>query len=188
VVNRPILINFLLFQAGWFVCVLGGAWQWPWVGVAYVALATAWHLTQVPNPRGESLLLLAAAAVGVLLDSLLPAAGWVTYPSGQLHAALAPVWIVALWVLFAGTLNMSMKWLKHRYLLAAVFGGIGSPMSFYAGSRLGAVTLVDPVMALGAQAVLWALALPALLWLAARCERLAEPVPRAAGVSPGRSG
>lgn len=170
--NRPTLINFLLFQAGWFVCVLGGAWQWPWVGVGYVALATAWHLTQVPNPRGETVLLASGALVGLCLDSILPAAGWVTYPSGQFHPSLVPVWIIALWVLFTGTLNMSMRWLKHRYLLAAVFGGIGSPMSFYAGSRLGAVTLEDPLMALGAQAVLWAIVLPGLLWLAGRCEGL----------------
>lgn len=178
-VNRPTLINFLLFQLGWFVCVLGGAWQFPWAGVVYVALATAWHLTQIPNPRGEAVLLACGAAVGLGLDSILPAAGWVTYPSGQFHPSLVPVWLIALWVLFTGTLNMSMRWLKHRYLLAAVFGAIGSPMSFYAGSRLGGVTLVDPVMALGAQAVLWAVVLPSLVWLAARCERLsfgrAEP-------------
>ncbi len=82
-VNRPTLINFLLFQLGWFVCVLGGAWQYPWAGVVYVALATAWHLTQIPNPRGEAVLLACGAAVGLGLDSILPAAGWVTYPSGQ---------------------------------------------------------------------------------------------------------
>ncbi len=183
-VNRPVLINFVLFQLGWFVCVLGGAWHYPWAGVVYVALATAWHFTQVANPRGEAVLLASGAAVGLVLDSILPAAGWVTFPSGQFHPSLVPVWIIALWVLFAGTLNMSMRWLKHRYLLAAVFGGIGSPMSFYAGSRFGAVTLIDPVMALGAQAVLWAIVLPSLVWLAGRCERLTfgRPVPALARV------
>lgn len=141
--NRLTLINFALFQIGWFACVLGGAWGWPWVGVAFVGLATLWHLRIVPNPGGEAVLLAVAVAIGALVDSLLPAAGWVVYPSGQLHLLMAPVWIIALWVLFAGTLNMSMKWLRDRYFLALLFGAVGSPMSYYAGSRLGAVTLVD---------------------------------------------
>ena len=177
--NHQTLINFALFQLGWFVCVLGGAWGWPWAGVAFVGLATAWHLRVADNPRGEVLLLIAAAAIGTVVDSLLPAAGWVVYPSGQLHQAIAPVWIVALWILFAGTLNMSMRWLRGRYVLALLFGAIGSPLSFFAGSRLGAVTLVDPVMALGAQSLMWGLVLPLLVWLAGRC---AQPQGRAIAV------
>ncbi len=171
--NRQIVINFVLFQIGWLACVLGGAWGWPWVGVAFVAFATAWHLRVIAHPRSEAVLLAVAVVIGTLVDSLLPAAGWVVYPSGQLHPMMAPVWIIALWVLFAGTLNMSMRWLRDRYLLALIFGGIGSPLSYFTGSRLGAVTLVDPVMALGAQSLMWAIVLPALVWVAGRC---AEPL------------
>lgn len=169
--NPLTLTNFALFQLGWFACVLGGAWGWPWIGVSFVAMATLWHLRVVANPRNEAVLLAVAVVIGTLVDSLLPAAGWVAYPSGQLHPMMAPVWIIALWVLFAGTLNMSMKWLRDRYLLALLFGAIGSPMSYFAGSRLGAVTLVDPVMALAAQSLLWAIVLPSLVWLAGRCDQ-----------------
>jgi len=166
--NRPVAINFVLFQLGWFACVLGGAWLWPWAGVAFVAGASAWHLSQVANPRGEVTLLGVAMLLGTVVDSVLPALGWVSFPSGQLHPAMAPVWIIALWALFAGTLNSSMQWLKGRYLLACAFAAVGSPLSFYAGSRLGAVTLLEPVPALAAQALMWALVLPLLVWLAGR--------------------
>ncbi len=35
-----------------------------------------------------------------------------------------PPWILALWALFASTLNASLGWLQDRLLLAAVLGAL----------------------------------------------------------------
>ena len=86
--------------------------------------------------------------------------GFLAYPTSETSGTLAPYWIVAMWVLFATTLNVGMKWLRKNLLLASVAGAIGGPLSFLAGQQAGAVTLGDNailVIGLG-----WAVLLPAI--------------------------
>ncbi|OOO03426.1 MAG: hypothetical protein USCGTAYLOR_00317 [Chromatiales bacterium USCg_Taylor] len=109
--------------------------------------------------------MLAAAAMGSLWDSILVALGWFDYGS-----PFAPYWIVALWMVFATTLNVSLRWLKSRYLLGAMFGAVGGPLAYYAGEKLGAFTYADPLISLGAQAVGWALLMPLMLRVAQRLD------------------
>jgi hypothetical protein len=161
-------VNFILFQAAWFACILGGAREMPWVGPAVVAVVAAYHLARAPYPKAELSLLAIAAGIGLVFDSALAATGWLSYPSGQWHPLLAPYWIVALWVAFATTLNASMNWLKGRRLLAFVFGAVGGPLAYFAGAKLGGVTFHDPAMALAALALGWAIITPVLVLIAQR--------------------
>jgi hypothetical protein len=78
-----------------------------------------------------------------------------------------------MWVAFAMTLNVSLDWLKRSKPLAIVFGAVGGPLAFIAGEKLGGVTFNDPVAALIALSVGWALLTPLLLGLAAPARRLA---------------
>jgi len=164
----PVLINFIAFQIGWFACVLGAAWGWPWAGIGIALAIVTWHLSRVAQPRQELVLVGAAAVVGVLWDSLLPLLGWIRYPNGMLVTNTAPLWMVTLWMLFATTLNVSLAWLKNRLWLAIPFGALGGPLAYLGGEKLGALELVEPMAALAALAIGWALLTPALLWLARR--------------------
>lgn len=161
-------VNFILFQVAWFACVLGGAHQIPWAGPVVVAVVAAYDVSRAPDPKAELSLLAIAAGIGLMFDSALAATGWLSYPSGQWHPLLAPYWMVALWVAFATTLNVSMNWLKGRRLLAFVFGAVGGPLAYLAGSKLGGVTFHDPVMALTALALGWAIITPVLVQTAQR--------------------
>jgi hypothetical protein len=76
--------------------------------------------------------------------------------------------MVALWALFATTLNESLRMLQTRPWIAALFGAVGGPLAYYAGAGLGALHFVDPGAMLGALTVGWALATPLLLSLARR--------------------
>ena len=55
--------------------------------------------------------------------------------------------------------------------LAALFGAIGGPLSYLAGARLGAMSFIDSGAAVTALAIGWGLAMPLLMWLAARFEQ-----------------
>ncbi|MDH4133176.1 MAG: DUF2878 domain-containing protein [Gammaproteobacteria bacterium] len=162
------LINFVLFQVGWFACVLGAAWGIPWAGTGIAMAIVAVHLLLAGEPLAESKLLAIAAGIGLVFDSALATFGWVSYPSGVLLAGTAPHWILALWLLFATTLNVSLAWLKPKPLLCIVFGAFGGPLAYYGGARLGALTLVEPVSALTALAIGWAVITPFLAFLAGR--------------------
>jgi hypothetical protein len=173
-----ILINAVAFQLGWFACVLGGANQLPWLGTLVAALIVAWHLSRAPHPGRELTLLAAVGALGALWDSLLVAAGWLEYPSGTLLSNTAPHWIVAMWVLFASTLNVSLRWLRGRWALAMMLGSVAGPLAYYAGAKLGGVVISEPAFAFTALAIGWAVFVPLLISLSTRLDGMraaAEP-------------
>jgi hypothetical protein len=165
-----ILLNAIIFQAGWFATVLGAANGFPWLGPVAALTVAGIHLWLSRRPADEARLLLVAMAVGLTADSLLLATGWIDYPNGQWAPGFAPYWIVTLWALFASTLNVSLRWLHGRDGLAVLFGAVGGPLSYVAGAKLGAMTFVETVPALIALAVGWGVAMPALTRLAARLD------------------
>jgi Protein of unknown function (DUF2878) len=167
-VEPRVLLNFAVFYVAWFACVLGAAHLHPVLGTLAVAAAAGLHLGLAPRPGIELRLLLATLGIGTVWDSALLDLGITHYATGLFAPGVAPHWIMALWVLFATTLNVSLAWLKGRWLLAAAFGAVGSPLSFFAGYRMGAVQMPDVPLGLAAQAIGWALILPLLCCIAAR--------------------
>ncbi len=164
-VNRraTILLNIANSQAGWFGVVLAAARGMPVLAGAVATAGVAAHIALCRTRRTELLVVLAVMAVGAVWDSLLAANGVIIYPNGQWSVFLAPYWIVGLWALFATTLNVSMRWLHGRWLAAVLFGGIGGPLSFWAGARLGAAQFPNPVLALVLLGLGWALLVPLMV-------------------------
>jgi hypothetical membrane protein len=173
-----VLINFIVFQLGWLAVVLGGTSSWHWAGTVLVIGIVAYHLSRASQPRQEVLLISAALIIGAVWDSLLVWGGLLTYKYGVFHSDLAPHWILAMWALFATTLNVSLRWLKGRWLLATVFGAVGGPLAYYAGYRLGAVGMVGQRDALIALSIGWAVITPALIYLSQRFNGFVQPVAR----------
>ena len=166
-----LLFNFAAFQAGWFACVLSAAAGKPWIGFLVVLAVMVIHLGLTRWAGGELRLILSAMVLGFIVDTLLLASGWVSYPPISYPAGLglenlAPYWIISMWALFATTINFSLGWLRGRLLLAMILGVAGGPLSYLAGAKLGAMQLLEPAAALMALAGAWCLAMPALLLLA----------------------
>lgn len=165
-----VAVNFFLFQAGWLACVLGAARGLPWQGALVALLIAAFIVFRSKKPRDELALVAAAVVAGFAFDSALALTGWVDFEGAVPVPLLAPVWMVALWALFATTLNVSLRWLREWPALGALFGAVGGPVAYYAGERLGALQFADPIPGLVAVAAGWALATPLLFALARRLE------------------
>jgi hypothetical protein len=165
--TASVVVNFAAFQAGWFACVLSAAHGAPWMGTLTAAAIVAFHTGRAVRPLEELKLIGVALLMGIVCDSLLFSAGWLDFKSGVMVPGMAPHWILAMWALFATTLNVSLAWVKGRLVIGAVLGAVAGPLAYWGGARLNAVVLADPVPALVALAVVWALATP-LLALAAR--------------------
>jgi hypothetical protein len=122
--------------------------------------------------RRELMLCLAAIPLGLGVEAIHMAAGATQYADGAAVAGLPPVFMIGLWAAFATLINVSLAWLKDRLWLAAVFGALASGPSYYAGSKIGALTLGDPVwqsvVTIGA---VWAVAFPALVLIARKIDR-----------------
>ena len=161
-------VNIIIYQICWLACIISAAKLQPLIGVGLVTIAAGYHLYTARDSLPELKLLLIAAIVGAAWDSLPVAMGWLVYPSGMVLESAAPYWIVALWVVFATTFNVSLRWFKQRLLLASLFGAIGGPLAFLAGERLGGVEFVDYPMAIGALAIGWGVLMPLMLVIADR--------------------
>ena len=163
------LSNFIAFQIGWFSCVLGAANEMPWLALMVLPIVL-WNIQKSRSASAEMLLVLLAVILGVLLDSFLVRSGWLRYPSGMFIEGVAPYWILAMWALFATTLNASMSWLKKNLILAAVMGAVFGPLSYMAGERFGAIEFINFNASMLGLAVAWALAMPLLLAAAIRLD------------------
>lgn len=161
-----VLVNALVFKVAWVSTIFGGANELPLFGPLVVMIAVAIHLWRAAEPHRELALVVLTGAIGLAWDSVMVAAGWLSYPSGTFVAGLAPYWIVGMWMLFATTLNVTFRWLHTRTWLAVVMGAVFGPMSYWAGSAAGAVLLIQPTIVFIALSASWALLMPGLLWLA----------------------
>lgn len=170
-----IIVNFIAFQLGWFACVLGAAHYMPLMGTGIALTIIVLHLAYATDPLMELKLVLCAAAIGLVLDPALVFAGLVSFASGTLFNGIAAHWMVALWMLFAITLNVSLRWLKDRPMLAVALGGIGGPLAYLAGEKLGALR-IDTNLGIVAIGVGWAMAMWLLVILARRYNGFAPAV------------
>ncbi len=164
------LANLALFQIGWFASVLGAAQGHPFAGPLVVGIAIAIHLRWFGTKR-EALLILASAAFGTVAESALSLTGLVSYRSDPVPSWLCPPWITAMWANFAMTLRHSLRWLEGRWFLGWLLGAAAGPLAYVAGSRLGAIELLDAIPALSILASVWAGALIALPLLSRKIAR-----------------
>lgn len=154
--------NVLLFQIGWFVCILcGSSWAFFYTLVA-LTLHFYWSSARV----SDLVAIVLAALIGLVHDCVL-------IKFGQIHFAestsWSPLWLICLWVLLGATLNHSMRWIYQRPRWAAAFGFIGGPLSYTAGVKLSAAQWASPLTeVIPIIAFLWLLVLPLHRFLSLR--------------------
>jgi Protein of unknown function (DUF2878) len=168
-------MNVLAFQAAWLGTVGGAAVGRPWIGPVAAVAVVACHVAIAAQPRRELGAIVAAAALGTAWDIVPAALGLIEYRGGVAALGGAPLWIAALWLAFATTLNVSLRWLRTRRVLAIALGAVFGPLCYQAGAALGALQLVEPYAALGVQAVAWAVLLPLAVAMAARYDGVQLP-------------
>jgi len=149
------IFNFLLFQIGWFACILGAAHNHVGLG-SVIAIAcfvsSFWRASSILK---ELELLLKVLVIGILLDTLLIQFHLIIFKSNPWNV-ISPVWTWLLWCLFARTLNESLSWLKENLIFAAILGAALGPLSYVAGVELGAAVWVNKNSALVFLAICWA--------------------------------
>jgi hypothetical protein len=156
------LWNFLFFQAGWFACVLGAAHQQVFWAVTGSLAYIAFHIWRAHSPKQEFSLLFKVLLYGIATDTLIMYLGLIDFRDAWPSPLLSPIWMWALWLLVASTLNGSMSWLRGKLVLGSVLGAICGPLSYEAGVRMGAASWGSGGQILGfcLIALVWAVAMP----------------------------
>ena len=84
------LVNYTLYQIGWFACVLGAASQRPWTGCLIAMILVGVHLALSVERVLEVRLVVLATAVGAAVEMIQIAAGTYRFTSGTVNDALPP--------------------------------------------------------------------------------------------------
>ncbi|MEM1143963.1 MAG: DUF2878 domain-containing protein [Pseudomonadota bacterium] len=155
------VLNFAWYQLIWFTAVLGGsAFEW------LLALLVFMHLALIASWRRELALMTSVALLGCSVDALLTKAGYFQFAESSWLPI--PLWHMAIWVGFAGTLRHSLTFMVERPRLMTLAAMIFAPITYLAAQRLGAVTF--PIGDLPTAIVIglsWLTITPLILWLTA---------------------
>lgn len=158
------LLNFLMFQIGWFACVLGAANDLALTGSFLAIAVIALHLYAVDNRSQETRIIVIAMFIGLVFESAMVYGGLAIYTTGMVNESLTPYWMVLMWALFAMTANHSMSWFKRQNaVLVSLAGAVFAPLAYFAGYRLGAVQYPDIAVALTTISLAWAVLFPVVI-------------------------
>lgn len=153
------ILNFALFQAGWFACVI-----YPnSFGPVLVLFLLLFHFIFISQNRFTELQFIGLGTViGSLLDGLWFRLGVLDDGTGAV--LLTPPWLVAMWAIFMTTLSHSLNWISRKIWLAFVLAPFAGTFAYWSASKMGAVQFPELALSLTALAFGWLVVFPALLF------------------------
>jgi len=155
--NYSNLLNFILFQVVWFVCVI---YQNPGL---YLAIPCILVLLLTSSLAHGSLLadiklIILLSLLALLIDGTLISTGVFILSS----SAQPAYWLLVIWIGFSLTLNHSLKPIVKQPVIATISGAIFGPLAYHAGMVLGAIQFGLPAYYIyPLLAIIWCL----LMWL-----------------------
>jgi hypothetical protein len=157
------IIQIVLFQAAWFLSILGAAYGLVWLGPAFVAVLLLMRLKTSRRPVCDVCFFTACASIGFLIDTSFIATGIFTPAVFFFPPPLGQPWNIFLWINFALVMDTALSWFRNRPLFQSLLGAFGGPAAHIGAMFFGAVTLGKPiVMTLVVLTVVWAAVIPVL--------------------------
>lgn len=147
--------NAVIFQLAWFACIFGGNI----VALIVLPLLCLLHYFCFSKSLAEWKIIGLVGCLGLCIDSLLIHFQYLPLePLVFFNVAIAPWWLVSLWIAFAMTLRHSLVFLQNRMVLAVILTAIAAPWAYYAGAYLRGVSLAWPQLCV--IGVIWSVWLP----------------------------
>lgn len=168
------LINAIGFQAAWWLSVLSVRHEFEAVALGLCAAMAAAHLAQSRAPQRALQLGGGVLALGILADSCLQSLSIIQF-QGHALDPLSPFWSWGLWFVFALTLHSSFAFLlKMPIWRVAALGMVVGPLTYHAGSQLGAAEFTPTLTHVLILALTWMFCLPMAVTLAQRFPQPSE--------------
>ena len=161
------VINAAFFYIIWWGCILGIKYSYNYLGPLLTIIAGIIHLNIISEARKESKVILSCGVLALFVESLHLHSGFLSYEGYVLSGSLfPPLWIICIWVALSITLNYSMFFLKDRWWLMVICGGIFGPWCYFASEKLNILHFsYSPVVSLLILSAVWALSLPMMYFI-----------------------
>ena len=161
------IINAVFFYLIWWGCILGIRLDLYYLGPILFVVFIMVHLTIISNVKKEVKLILRCGVLALIVESLHRYSELLSYEGYLLSGSLLPpLWIICIWMTLAATLNHSMFFLKDRWLLMVLCGGIFGPVCYYGAMKLEIIyfyfSIEKSIFILSA---VWATCLPAMFYI-----------------------
>lgn len=135
------LLNSLCYTIGWFWCVILGIHGHPIIaalGAIFLIVLQLYYAKSkdISLYIQDMLLVGFSIPLGALLELFFIQTNTIQY--GQ--NAFPPIWIIAIYPLFALVLNHTLSFLKKSSFAAFLIGFFAAPFSYFGGSSLGGLT------------------------------------------------
>ena len=122
------ILNAVFFYVIWWGCILGIKYSYNYLGPLLAIIAGIIHLSIIPEARKESKVILSCGVLALFVETLHLHSGVLSYEGYILSGSLLPpLWIICIWMTLGATLNYSMFFLKDRWILMVLCGGIFGP-------------------------------------------------------------
>lgn len=161
------VLNVLGFQAVWLVSVIGAGRGLWWPGLVVAVLFATLTLAFTPERNRDLRTLSIALPLGFLMDSILVQSQSLQFACPYPLPGLAPVWIMALWLGFALTLNHSLRSIYAKALPTFLFGLLGGPIAYgIASMRFEAMSIQGGALQCAIWVgLVWGFGLSAIRWI-----------------------
>lgn len=168
----------VLFQVFWYLLVRSaGETMSLWVAVAAAAAVFGLVFVFTETPLKGVAFVLAALGLGCLMDTLLTIVGCIDPARHFVAHPFPPVWLIGLWVAFAGFVRISLRYLCGRPLVQCAAGVFGGPAAYFAGAKMGAVSVhANLARGYGLLAVSWGVMCLILFGISCRLHAKSEEV------------
>ena len=145
--------------------MLGASSGMPYIGPVAMFVFIALHLMITKFKTNEILFIISTGMIGMFVDSAFHISGIIFYKS-SISNTIAPLWIIAMWLGFAATVNHSMSWLDKKYIYGLALGLVFGPLSYVTGEKFGAITFAENrFTSLTILAFAWGIVVPSLYYL-----------------------
>ena len=158
------IFNIIGFQTGWWACVLGTKNGYPHLGPLVMLIFLSIHFARLEIRNKELLFATLVGLIGTFVDTVFLQTNLIEY-QGVYTDNIAPLWITAMWIGFAATINHSLAWLNNKWIMSFALGAIFGPLSYYTGIKFEALHFEISVLTISILALLWGVVIPYLYYL-----------------------
>ena len=161
------ILNAVLFYLIWWGCIIGIKFSYNFLGPLLAITAGAVHLNIISEARKESRVILLCGALALIVESLHLHSGFLSY-EGYLFTGspFPPLWILCIWMTLGATLNHSMFFLKDRWILMVLCGGIFGPGCYFFAMKGGILYFnSSTLLSLLILSVVWGISLPLMYYM-----------------------